>query len=93
MAAIKLARNNNTLKKEEGELLTGIIKTKLRGRSPQANYTDRATAACRRSQCQPLPVEGVACSVQRIPTAINLGFLDRSRYFFNQVAPQLSSRG
>jgi hypothetical protein len=24
-------------------------KTKLRGRSPQANYTDRATAACRRS--------------------------------------------
>jgi hypothetical protein len=26
------------------------------------------------------------------PTAINLGFLDRSRYFFSQVAPQLSSR-
>jgi hypothetical protein len=24
-------------------------KTKLRGTSPQANYTDRATAACRRS--------------------------------------------
>jgi hypothetical protein len=24
-------------------------KTKLRGRSPQANYTDRATAACRPS--------------------------------------------
>jgi hypothetical protein len=24
-------------------------KTKLRGFSPQANYTDRATAACRRS--------------------------------------------
>jgi hypothetical protein len=24
-------------------------KTKLRGSSPQANYTDRATAACRRS--------------------------------------------
>jgi hypothetical protein len=24
-------------------------KTKLRGRSPQANYTHRATAACRRS--------------------------------------------
>jgi hypothetical protein len=28
---------------------TGLTKTKLRGRSPQANYTDRATAACRRS--------------------------------------------
>jgi hypothetical protein len=26
-----------------------IIIKKLRGRSPQANYTDRATAACRRS--------------------------------------------
>jgi hypothetical protein len=26
-------------------------KTKLRGFSPQANYTDRATAVCRRSQC------------------------------------------
>jgi hypothetical protein len=24
-------------------------KTKLRGRSPQANYTDQVTAACRRS--------------------------------------------
>jgi hypothetical protein len=30
-----------------------VSKTKLRGRSPQANYTDRATAACRRSR-QPL---------------------------------------
>jgi hypothetical protein len=26
-----------------------LHKTKLRGFSPQANYTDRATAACRRS--------------------------------------------
>jgi hypothetical protein len=26
-----------------------ISTTKLRGLSPQANYTDRATAACRRS--------------------------------------------
>jgi hypothetical protein len=25
--------------------------TKLHGLSPQANYTDRATAACRRSDC------------------------------------------
>jgi hypothetical protein len=62
-----------------------LFKNKLRGRSSQANYTDRATAALR--------VEGVAWSVQRIPTAVNLGFLNRSRYFFIQVAPQLSSRG
>jgi hypothetical protein len=27
-------------------------------------------------------VEGVAWTEQRIPTAVNLGFLDRSRYFF-----------
>jgi hypothetical protein len=33
------------------------------------------------------------CSAQRIPTTVNLGFLDRSSYFSIQVAPQLSSRG
>jgi hypothetical protein len=38
-------------------------------------------------------VEGAASSAQWIPTAVNLGFLDRSRYIFIQVAPQLSSRG
>jgi hypothetical protein len=30
----------------------------------------------------------VAWSLQQIPTAVNIGFLDRSRYFFIQVAPQ-----
>jgi hypothetical protein len=53
-------------------------KKKNHGLSPRANYTDRATAACRRSDCQLLR---------------NLGFLDRCRYFFYQVAPQLYSRG
>jgi hypothetical protein len=38
-------------------------------------------------------VQSVAWSGQRIPMAVILGFLDRSRYFFIQVAPQLSSRG
>jgi hypothetical protein len=33
-------------------------KTKLHGLSPRANYTDRATAACRRSDCQLLRIEG-----------------------------------
>jgi hypothetical protein len=37
-------------------------------------------------------VRGVAWSAQQIPTAVNLGFLDRSRYFFTQFTPQLSSR-
>jgi hypothetical protein len=32
--------------------LKGKLKTKLHGLSPRANYTDRATAACRRSDCQ-----------------------------------------
>jgi hypothetical protein len=45
--------------------------------SPQANYTDRATAACQRGECQFLGIESVAWSVQRISMAINLGFLDR----------------
>jgi hypothetical protein len=35
----------------------------------------------------------VSWSAQRIATAVNLGFLDRSRYFSIQVAPQVSSRG
>jgi hypothetical protein len=35
--------------------------------SPQAHYSDRATATCRRSQCQLLRIEGVALSEQRIP--------------------------
>jgi hypothetical protein len=33
-------------------------KTKLHGLSLRANYTDRATAACRRSDCQLLWIEG-----------------------------------
>jgi hypothetical protein len=31
---------------------------KLHGLSPRANYTDRATAACRRSDCQLVRIEG-----------------------------------
>jgi hypothetical protein len=35
---------------------------KLHGLSLRANYTDRATAACRRSDCQLLRIEGATCS-------------------------------
>jgi hypothetical protein len=38
-------------------------KTKLHGLSPRANYTDRATAACRRSDCQLVRIEGATWSV------------------------------
>jgi hypothetical protein len=41
-------------------LLTYTIK--LHGLSPLANYTDRATAACRRSDCQLLRIKGATWS-------------------------------
>jgi hypothetical protein len=37
-------------------------KKKLQGLSPRANYTDRATGACRRSDCQLLRIEGATWS-------------------------------
>jgi hypothetical protein len=45
-------------------------KTKLHGLSPRSNYTDRATAASRRSDCQLLRIEGAAWPVWRISTAV-----------------------
>jgi hypothetical protein len=36
---------------------------------------------------------GVVYSARQIPYDRNIGFPDRSRYFFFQVAPQLYSRG
>jgi hypothetical protein len=35
---------------------------KLHGLSPRANYTDRATAACRRSNCQLVRIKGATWS-------------------------------
>jgi hypothetical protein len=35
---------------------------KLHGLSPRANYTDRATSACRRNDCQLLRIEGATWS-------------------------------
>jgi hypothetical protein len=45
-------------------------KTKLYGLSPRANYTDRATAASRRSGCQLLRIKGATWSAWRILTAV-----------------------
>jgi hypothetical protein len=57
------------------------LKTKLHGLSPLANYTDRATAACRRSDCQLFADR--ECHVVSVtdPYGRSFGFLDRSRYF------------
>jgi hypothetical protein len=45
-------------------------KTKLHGLNPRTNYTDRATAACRRSDCQLLWIKGATWSAWRIPSAV-----------------------
>jgi hypothetical protein len=45
-----------------------IYKLNLHSVSPRANKTDREIAACRRSYCQRLWKDGVAWSVQLIPT-------------------------
>jgi hypothetical protein len=69
------------------------LTNKLRGLSPQVNYTERATAACRRSWCQLLRVE--ACHVVSVTDSYGriLGFLDLEPLLFFQVAPQLYSWG
>jgi hypothetical protein len=46
------------------------IYKKLLGLSPRANYTDRATGACRRSDCQLVLIEGATWSAWRIPPAV-----------------------
>jgi hypothetical protein len=67
-------------------------KTKLHGLSPRANNTDRATAVCRRSDCQLLWIKGATWSAWRIPTAV-FSISRQEPLLFYQVAPQLYSRG
>jgi hypothetical protein len=65
---------------------------KLHGLSPRANYTDRATAASRRSDCQLLRIKG--CHVVSVtdPYGRILGFLDSSRYFSIKYLPVVLTR-
>jgi hypothetical protein len=70
-----------------------IRKPELSGLNPQANYTDRASD--RRLSAKLLPIFAdykVHVISVTDPYGCILGFLDRSRYFFLQVAPQLYSR-
>jgi hypothetical protein len=64
-------------------LLTSVLSShkKPHGPSLRANYSDRATAACRRSDCQLFADRG--CHVVSVmdPSGRILGSLDRSRYF------------
>jgi hypothetical protein len=51
-----------TVENESLHEISKKTKTKLHGLSPRKNYTDRATAACRRSDCQLLRIEGATWS-------------------------------
>jgi CBS-domain-containing membrane protein len=65
----------------------------LPGLSPRTNYTDRAD---RRLSMKLLPTfANRGCHVVSVTDSYGriVGFLDRSRYFFYQAAPQLYSRG
>jgi hypothetical protein len=50
--------------------------------SPQEHYTDRATAKGGKVRDDFLRLEVVAWSMQRFPTAVDLGFLRPHPYFF-----------
>jgi hypothetical protein len=54
------------------EPLNNYYRNELHGLSPRANYTDRATAASRRSECQLLRIKCATWSAWRIPTVILL---------------------
>jgi hypothetical protein len=82
-----------TSQKVAGSIPDKIVKKKLHSLSARANYTDRATAACRRSDYQLCADRG--CHVVSVTDLYGriLGFLDRSPLLFYQVAAQLNSRG
>jgi hypothetical protein len=53
--------------------------------SPQANYTDLATATCRRNLVSTFVDRGVSHGQRGGSlTVVNVSFLDRSRYFSYQ---------
>jgi hypothetical protein len=69
-----------------------IKKTKLHGLSPLANYTDRPTVACRRSDCQLWRI-GVPRGQRDGSLRSYSRFYRQDPLLFYQVAPQLYSRG
>jgi hypothetical protein len=74
-------------------LICHYTKKKLHGLSPWANYTDRATAACRRSYCQLLKIEGATWSAWRIPRPYSRFSRQEPLLFYQAAPPQLYSRG
>jgi hypothetical protein len=59
-----------------------IYKKNSMALSPQANYTDWATATCQRNLVPTFVDRGVSRGERSgSPTAVDLSFLDQSRYF------------
>jgi hypothetical protein len=56
-------------------------KTNFVGFSPQANYTDWATATCRRNVVPTFADRGVSHGQRSGSPTVNLSFPDQSRYF------------
>jgi hypothetical protein len=96
MGASNVTRLDTTVLSYCGHLLTSneLKIDKLRGLcSPQADYINWATATGRRILVPPFTDRGVSRGqCDGTPAVVNVSFLDRSRYFFFQVAPHLSSR-
>jgi hypothetical protein len=90
-------RNDSTEEKKALKTLTHSLTQK------QTKETNSVARVCEQSvptERTPLVGEvsanldrGVSCNLQDIPYDHSLRFLDRSRYSFFQVAPQLYSRG
>jgi hypothetical protein len=56
----------------------------------QANHTDLTTTETGEFSVTLLWIEGVAWSTQRIPTAVNIGFLDRNITHLSEQKVQVS---
>jgi hypothetical protein len=74
-------------------LLVFSNKKKLRGLSRRANYTDRATAACRRSQCQLLGIEGCCVVSTADPLQPYSRYSRPEELFFLSSSSSIVSRG
>jgi hypothetical protein len=67
-------------------------KNKLHGLSPRANYTDRATAACRPSDCHLLRIEGATWLAWRIPYAVFSDFWTGAATFLSSSSSVVPTR-
>jgi hypothetical protein len=80
-ANYKVSRNKRK-KENKNTKHVNLYKTNSVALSPRSNYTDWATATCRRNLVPSFMDRGVSRGQRGgSPTVVNLSFLDRSRYF------------